>query len=880
MNGRYRVPLRVVFRARTTMRHDVTHYRIVEKLGAGGMGVVYKAEDTRLGRTVALKFLPAELTRDEDAKQRFIQEAHAASTLDHPNICTIFEVDETADGQMFISMAYYEGETLQAHLAHGRLGIAAALDIAIQIAQGLVKAHALGIVHRDIKPANLILTADGGVKILDFGLAKLVGQLGLTTAGKALGTVAYMSPEQILGREIGPQTDIWALGVVLFEMLGGEVPFKGDIEPATIYAIVNEEPAPLRKLRPEVPNELHDIVHRALAKNPAQRYPQITALLADLTDLRRLRTPVDATAGRGWHFRRGRPPASLTAAALGGLVIVSLAAWRLARTHDDAAFAWLGQPRQVTSGDVWQGEPALSPDGGRIAYTSDAAGNRDIYIVDAHGGNPLRLTQDPGPDSYPAWFPDGAGLAFVSQRPGGAGIWRIGQFGGGATLLIRNASDPAVSPDGTRIAFACPGPGGDDRIGVASLANPGDITLLTGDDGGLWRHRQPAWSPDGEQICYATQHDLWLVPSRGGVARPLSRGGVWDANPSWSADGKQVYFSSHRGNTLALWRISAAGGVPQRLTTGSGSEHDPSLCGSGARMAYANQTVQSGMYIRDLASGQETKLPGLQGDCFATIAPDGGSIVYATARGGAAIDLWLQRLDQGRPIGMPEQLTADSVNASWPTFAPDGKWLAYYRIAGEQRDVYTIAAAGGQPIRITGDDAVDFQPAWSPDGSQLAFSSNRDGVYRIWTVRLQDGIPTAEPECVTNDALGAYAPAWSPDGTEIAFIGHQDDSNDVWVVPASGRSAARRVTTGADAKRVRWDPAGRALLVSGGWGEDRVRLCRIARDGGTPASIEPPLCLGSLAALATFDLTRDGRFLVSSREDLKGNIWVLETTEQ
>jgi serine/threonine protein kinase/Tfp pilus assembly protein PilF len=264
----------------------ISHYKILEKLGEGGMGVVYKAEDLKLKRTVALKFLPPELTRDPEAKERFIQEAQAASALDHPNICTIHEIDETEDGQMFIVMACYEGETLKKKVISNQLSVDSAIDFAIQIAQGLAKAHEHGITHRDIKPANVMITKDGVVKILDFGLAKLAGQTGLTRAGTTLGTVAYMSPEQAQGEVVDQRTDIWSLGVVLYEMLTGQLPFKGEYEQAVIYSILNEIPESIINLNSAVPIELERSVNLCLAKNAADRYQQTTDLLADLRSLK------------------------------------------------------------------------------------------------------------------------------------------------------------------------------------------------------------------------------------------------------------------------------------------------------------------------------------------------------------------------------------------------------------------------------------------------------------------------------------------------------------------------------------------------------------------------------------------------------------------
>lgn len=234
----------------------ISHYKIAEKLGEGGMGVVYKAEDIKLGRFVALKFLPSNLTSDPEAIERFINEAHAASTLEHPNICTIYEIDETEDSQFFICMAYYNGETLSDKIKRGVLEIDETSDIASQIIDGLTEAHRHNIVHRDIKPANILITESGQVKILDFGLAKLLGRQHLTKAGQLIGTLAYTSPEQVQGESIDLSTDIWALGVVIYEMLTGQLPFKSESEVSLVYTILNEQPQPLAALRPAIPTEL------------------------------------------------------------------------------------------------------------------------------------------------------------------------------------------------------------------------------------------------------------------------------------------------------------------------------------------------------------------------------------------------------------------------------------------------------------------------------------------------------------------------------------------------------------------------------------------------------------------------------------------------
>ena len=263
----------------------VSHYRILQRIGGGGMGEVYKGEDLRLQRAVALKFLPERLTRDDAANERFVQEARAVSALDHRNICTLYDIDHT-DDQVFIVMAYYDGDTLQSRIAAGPLTAEESLDIAIQVADGLSHSHAHGIVHRDIKPANVLITRDGTAKIVDFGIAKLRQQTLLTTEGVLLGTAAYMSPEQARGRGVDHTTDIWSLGVVLYEMFTGRRPFTGEVEMGVMYAIVHEDPEVITTLHPGLSVEVSAAVHKALAKNPADRYQSMDEMLADLRELR------------------------------------------------------------------------------------------------------------------------------------------------------------------------------------------------------------------------------------------------------------------------------------------------------------------------------------------------------------------------------------------------------------------------------------------------------------------------------------------------------------------------------------------------------------------------------------------------------------------
>ncbi len=263
----------------------ISHYKIIEKLGEGGMGIIYKAEDLKLKRTIALKVLPESFTQDEESKRRFLNEAQAASSLQHNNICTIHEIDETSNGQLFIAMDFYEGETLKEKIREGPMPVEAAIEIIIQIAEGLKKAHENGIIHMDIKPANIFITKEGTVKILDLGLAKKVDQTKLTRTGLRFGTTEYMSPEQIKGEKVDNRTDIWSLGTVLYEMLTGQHPFQADYEQAVIYLILNQEPEDVKNIRTDIPDRLLPVLEKSLAKDREDRYESMTSVLEDLRNV-------------------------------------------------------------------------------------------------------------------------------------------------------------------------------------------------------------------------------------------------------------------------------------------------------------------------------------------------------------------------------------------------------------------------------------------------------------------------------------------------------------------------------------------------------------------------------------------------------------------
>ncbi len=419
------------------------------------MGVVYKATDTKLDRPVALKFLAPHLLRDDEGRKRFAREAKATASLDHPNICTVHEIDE-ADGRTFIVMAFLEGRPLSEKIGEGPLKLPEALSTAIQIAEGLEAAHEKGIVHRDIKPDNVMLMkgSRGLLKIMDFGLAQLAGSSKLTRGGSTLGTMSYMSPEQAEGADTDRRTDIWALGVVLYEMVAGQLPFKGDFDQAVVFSIMNEPPEPLTAVRTGLSKEVERIVNKCLAKKAGERYQGATDLLVDLQALKRDLEPQAS--------RVGPPPgaAKRTWPMIGGAVAaVVLAAlglgWWFGQAGESTTQAPQYSLRQITRDTGITVDPALSLDAKLLAYASDRGGQGDlnIWVQQLAGGNPIQLTEHQTDDRRPSFSPDGSQVVFESDRDGG-GIYVVSALGGNLRRVAGAGDRPRFSPDGASIRFS------------------------------------------------------------------------------------------------------------------------------------------------------------------------------------------------------------------------------------------------------------------------------------------------------------------------------------------------------------------------------------------------------------------------------------------
>jgi Tol biopolymer transport system component/serine/threonine protein kinase len=869
----------------------VSHYRVLELLGSGGMGTVYQAEDTKLGRRVALKFLPADLSRDRHALDRFQREARAASALNHPHICTIYDIDE-AEGQPFIAMELLEGQTLKERLQGRPLPTPEIVDLGLQLADALEAAHAKGIVHRDVKPANIFITTRGTAKLLDFGLAKLAAEPRqgaseaptataewMTGAGVALGTGGYLSPEQVRGAALAGRTDLFSLGVVLYEMATGRRPFAGKTSALIFDAILHETPVPSTRLNPAVPEALQQIIDKALEKDRTLRYQSAADIWVDLQRIQRSSGSAQTVNQTGrsrsrTQWTRSVRPWALFAFSL-AVVAAAVAGYHFWPDREDRpAVVAL---HQVTSGSHLETDPAVSPDGTTIAYVSNESGQEHIWLVDAKGGPPQQWTSGPATDTHPAWYPDGRALTFESDRDGRRAIWKAPRLNGDAAqLLVPDALRPAISPDGRAIAFLRSAPDFYSRVAVAPIGEPDRARFLTGAADGQWNHESPAWSPDGSTICYRASDGLWLVPVARGRPRRLTTSHL-DVEPTWSPDGRHVYYSSASDGPYTLWRIDVAGGSPFRVTTGVGSERAPSVSRDGRTLAFSTETGNRHLFLIELATLKETELAASsREETYPVFSPDGRTVYFASNRWGAE-EIWRRTISGGgMPTGPPIRLTDQAGKVANLACSPDGKWLVYYKVEGGRRDIWSVPTGGGSPAALTDRRFRSVHPAWSPDGAWLAFVTEEAGPGQISIQRFADGRAAGERRQLTFEPGDKAFPSWSPDGRRIAYsVDIARGRTGIGIVSVDGKERPRIIQTSAEVWRTRWIGTPPVLFVAGFWNGPQVELRVLDPESGKDRPLRPPVLLGTDEMAGVFDVSSDGRFVVVSRGQRLGNIWVL-----
>jgi len=791
-------------------------YEIIEELGKGGMGVVYKAKDAKLKRTVALKFLSPELTRDKEAKERFIHEAQTASALDHPNICTVHEIDED-QGQMFIAMAYIEGQSLRGKVKAAPLKLDEALDIAIQVAQGMHEAHEKGVVHRDIKSANVMVTAKGQAKIMDFGVAKLAGQTRFTRTGAAMGTVAYMSPEQARGEKVNHRTDIWSLGVVLYEMVVGQLPFKGDHEQAVMYSILNEEPEPITGRRTGVPMELERIVSKALTKNPAARYQHADDLLVDLRLLRDnitafLKSPlVKVPAVSKPQPKRWKRVLPWGIAALmtimAAITLQKLEYITSSKGGDVTRFALAILPSQRYVPVTGPGA-ALSPDGKILVYTGQGEVANQLYVRKMEQ---LEATPMPGTEgAYAPFFsPDSQWVGFFS----GGKLKKI-SIEGGQPLTISEVSGTPRGANWSQneiIIF------GAQDSGLSQVLSSGGVpqAITTPDiEKGVLSHRWPEILPGGKAALFTIWRgslenaSIGLASLETGEAKLLLEGGT---GPHYTHT-EHIIYAGVDGSLLAapfdIKQLEVAGPVISIL-------ENINVKTGGA----ANFTVSSNgslVYLRGPASNRRIVMVDRQGkEQFLTkeqryfqsprISPDGKQVAVGISEEGKQ-DIWIYELDQG-PL---TRLTFEGTNL-YPSWTPDGKRVAFCSSRTVTYDLYWKQADGsGAAEPLLTAELEQYEISFSPDGKILVYreihpNSGQD----IWILPLEGD---RKPRPFLQTSFNEYTPMLSPGGRWLSYTSDESGRNEIYVKAISDSGGGRwQVSTGGGTEPL-WSRDGRELF--------------------------------------------------------------------
>jgi serine/threonine protein kinase/Tol biopolymer transport system component len=812
------------------------HYKIVKKIGSGGMGVVYKARDLHLDRFVALKILPAEKVSDPDRKKRFVQEAKAASALNHPNIIHIYDISSDA-GVDYIAMEYVEGKTLNEQIGHRGLPIKDTLKHSVQIADALAKAHSAGIIHRDLKPSNIMVNEDDTVKILDFGLAKLTeqvtgefastatmeaGEKPVTEKGIIVGTIAYLSPEQAEGKEVDPRSDIFSFGSVLYEMITGCRAFQGDSKLSTISAVLDKEPVPLS---PDIPHDLEKTIMRCLRKDPARRWQTMSDLKVALQDLKEESDSGKLSAATTAAPRRNRRTWLFAAAALALVVAGAAIVWWL--SHKPAAPAFRMKRLTFESGFV--ATPAISPDGKMLVYSSDREGPLNLYVQQLEGGESIRLTRQEAPDLFPVFSPDGSKIVFHSHRDG-RGIYETGTLGGDERRIADWGSLPRFSPDGSTIAY----------VVTPALVTMGKLYLI-GAKSGAPRPFQPAfsvssvgpissppvWSPDGQYILFAGSRDgepnsagWWIAPVAGGDparATPpaLAEQSVIRFVFAWRCN--YVYWSE--GTTIggmSIYRVSISGppwkvtGVPERITSPLGMQLATSISEDG-RLAFgswvpsinlwswplrANETATSGER-RQITYDSAIKLS-------LAVAANGSRLAYvAFTRPDQGSDLRVRDISSGRE----EVIAFTTTFLSQPRLSADGSRLAWSDLADGNRVAYLSEPGAASPRQIC-ENCVVYDFFSTPTEALIAYGSQlvRQNLATGAQTPLLDmtGSVLGEAAVSPGDRWVAFA-VFRSDGTPALYVApatKQPVPRDAWIQIAEDRYHISRPSWSSDGKLI------------------------------------------------------------------------------